>query len=97
MEWTAENVGRLYELYERHIDRLRKDVVEANRTLGSTEPEKTDLDGLTHAEFEALLKSPTDDPEVTRLWVRRIIRGHEHEFPKLNYEFADGPWRRTGT
>jgi len=97
MHWTAEYVNRLYELYQRHIGRLRKDVVEANRSLGSTEPEKTNLEVLTHAQFEAVLKEPTDDPQVTRLWVRRIIRGHEHEFPQLGCESAEAPRRRTGT
>jgi hypothetical protein len=97
MEWTAERVSRLYELYERHIDRLRTDVVKANRSLGSTEPEKTNLEILNRAEFEALLRRPTDDPEVTRLWVRRIIRGHEQEFPELESGPSERPRRRTGT
>lgn len=97
MQWSAEKVKRLYELYERHVGRLRKDVVEANRSLGSPEPEKTNLEVLSHAQFEAVLTGPTDDPDVTRLWVRRIIRGHEHEFPELSCESADRPRRRTGT
>jgi hypothetical protein len=97
MQWTADDICRLYELYERHVERLRLDVVEANRSLGSPEPEKTHLDVLTQAQFEALLNGPTDDPEMTQRWVRRIIRGHEDEFPELCCEYADGPWRRTGT
>ena len=97
MQWSAERISRLYELYERHIDRLKKDVVEANRLLGLTQPEKTDLKILTVAEFEALLNEPSDDPEVTRLWVHRIIRGHEDEFPELICESAERPRRRTGT
>jgi hypothetical protein len=83
MEWTVKIVDRLYELHGQHIDRLRADVGAANRLLGSSMPERTGLKHLTRAEFEALLRQPTDDPEVARLWIRRIIRGHEHEFPAL--------------
>jgi hypothetical protein len=83
MEWTVKIVDRLYELHGQHIDRLRADLGAANRLLGSSTPERTGLKHLTRAEFEALLRQPTDDPEVTRLWIRRIIRGHEREFPAL--------------
>ena len=38
---------------------------------------------LSRPEFETLITGPTDEPEVVRLWVRRLIRGHEHEFPEL--------------
>jgi hypothetical protein len=84
MEWTARRMDRLYQLYQRHIDRLRKDVIQANRSLGSSQPERTHLDHLSRSEFETLLQQPTDDPDVTRLWVRRIVRGHEHEFRNGN-------------
>ncbi len=83
MEWTVEIVDRLHELHGQHIDRLRADVSTANRLLGSSMPERTGLKHLTRAEFEALLRQPTDEPEVTQRWIRRIIRGHEHEFPEL--------------
>ena len=75
-------MDRLYELYERHVDRLRADVIQANRSLGSSQPERTDLDHLSRSEFETLVQQPTDDPEVAHSWVRRIIRSHEHEFPE---------------
>jgi len=83
MDWTTDEMDRLYGLYERHIDRLRADVAEANRSLGSLKPEHTGLACVTRAEFESLLGRPEGDPEVIRLWVRRIIRGHEHDFPRL--------------
>lgn len=97
MQWTANYVDRLYDLYERHIDRLRADVAEVNRSLGSSRPEHTHLDHLSRSEFETLLHQPTDDTEVTRLWVRRIVRGHEHEFPGLDFGSTEAPRRRTGT
>jgi hypothetical protein len=83
MAWTAETIDRIYELYGQHIHQLHVEVTSVNRSLGSSKPEKTALKCLTRAEFETLLKGSTDDPEVTCLWVRRIIRGHEHEFPEL--------------
>jgi hypothetical protein len=97
MEWTTEEMDRLYGLYERHVDRLRTDVVRANRSLGSSQPERTALGRVSRSEFEALLRQPTDDPEVARLWVRRILRGHEHEFPERHSGASDTPHRRTGT
>jgi len=84
MEWTAESMDRLYGLYERHFDRLHADVTAVNRSLGSDTPAKTNLRHLTRTEFEALLIRPTEDPEPTLLWVKRIIRGHEHEFPEFD-------------
>lgn len=83
MEWTKELVDRVYELYERHIDRLRADVIAVNRALGSSNPAKTNLAPLSRLAFEELLKQPAEDPERQRLWLRRIIRGHEHEFSQL--------------
>ncbi len=83
MEWTVETMDRLHELYGQHVDRLRADLSAANRLLGSSMPERTGLKHLTRTEFEILLRQPTNDPEVTRLWIRRIIRGHEREFPEL--------------
>ena len=97
MEWTAKDVDRLYGLYERHIDRLRTDLVRANRSLGSSHSESTRLDRLTRAQFEAMLGEQADDPEVARLWVRRVLRGHEHEFPELDLGPSGAPRRRTGT
>jgi hypothetical protein len=83
MEWTVETIDRLHELHVQYVDRLRADLSAANRVLGSSTPERTGLRYLTRAEFDALLRQPTDDAEVTRLWIRRIIRGHEGEFPEL--------------
>lgn len=83
MEWTGKRIGRLFELYERHFEQLRSDVIATNRSLGSLSPERTWLEPLTRNQFEALLADQTADPEITRLWVRRIIRGHEKEFPEL--------------
>ncbi len=82
MARTAESVDRLYELYQRHIDRLRTDVSAVNRSLGSSKPEATDLKPLTRAEFEALLNGPADDLEAQRLWLRRITRGQRHDFSR---------------
>lgn len=79
MAGTAESVDRLYDLYQQHIDRLRRDVSAVNRSLGSSKPEETRLKPLTRAEFEALLNRPTDDLEGRRLWLRRITRGQGHD------------------
>lgn len=83
MEWTAERLDRLYELYQRHVERLRADVIKSNRSLGSSNPEKTALKCMSQIEFNALIKRRSDDSEVVRLWIRRIIRDQEHEFPQL--------------
>jgi len=88
MQWTAENANRLYGLYERYVDRLRADVIRANRSPGSSRPERIGLEPLPRAEFDALLDHPAADPEAVRLWVRRIIRGHEREFPFLRVDSA---------
>jgi hypothetical protein len=82
-EWNPQSIGRLYELYERHVEDLKRDVVAANRSLGSSHPEKTKLECLTRDQFEGILMDPAKDTEAVHLWVRRIIRGHEHEFPTL--------------
>lgn len=84
MEWTAATLDRLHELHGQYLDRLLADISAVNRLLGSRNPGKTGLKYLTRDEFEALLTQPVDDPEVTRLWIRRIIRGHECEFPQLD-------------
>jgi hypothetical protein len=85
MEWTAESMTRLYKLYQQHVAKLRKDVVEANRWLGSSKPHRVKLKQLTKREFEELLKEPSADVEATRLWLKRIIRGHEEQFPALDH------------
>ncbi len=46
MQWAAENANLLYGLYERHIDRLRADVIRANRSLGSSRPDRIGLKPL---------------------------------------------------
>lgn len=94
MEWTAKSVTRLYELYLEHIDRLRNDVIDTNRSLGSPHPEKTKLEPMPRSEFERFLHRLENDPESGRLWLRRIIRDHEQEFPELE---SAGTLRRTGT
>ena len=83
MEWTMDEMDRLYGLYERHIDRLHRDVIAANRSLGSSKPEQTGLHCVSRAEFESLLGHGPGNPETIQLWVQRIIRGHEHEFPRF--------------
>ncbi len=82
-EWTAQSVDRLFELYEREFESLRQDVTEANVALGSPNPSLTRLPQLTRLQFEAVLTDPSHDEEAIRLWIRRIVRGHEHEFPGL--------------
>jgi hypothetical protein len=81
--WNSEMIKRLYKLYQQHDRQLRKDVAASNRSLGSANPEKTNLKQLTLPEFEAILKNQAKDDEVVSMWVRRIIRGHENEFPSL--------------
>jgi hypothetical protein len=82
-KWNSEMVERLYELYKQHHRRLLNDVIATNRSLGSRNPEKTRLKELTFDEFEAILASPNRDKKIHTLWIRRIIRGHESEFPSL--------------
>jgi hypothetical protein len=83
MDCSEFDMDRLYELYEQHFNQLRADVIQANRSLGSRQPEKTWMEELNVTDFKTLITAPIDDPEVVRRWVRCIIRGHEHEFPKL--------------
>lgn len=83
MEWTSEIIGRLHDLHKRYVECLRSDVVSTNRSLGSLRPDSTKLAPLSPAEFESVLMSPESDPEVVHLWVHRIIRGHERDFPEL--------------
>ena len=83
MDWSHFNMDRLYQLYNQHFNQLRADTIGVNRSLGSTQPEKTWTQLLSHTEFETLISAPTDEPEVVQRWVRSIIRGHEHEFPEL--------------
>lgn len=80
MEWNAEAIDRLYVLYQEHHDRLQSEVAATNRTLGSANPEKSELPRLTCDQFAAILADSTTDPKAVLLWVRRIIRGHEREF-----------------
>ena len=56
-------------------------VAAANLSLGSSNPKKIHLERLTRTQFEAVLTDPTNDQEAIQLWVRRIIRRHENEFP----------------
>ena len=82
MDCLPREMERLYELYQQHFRDLRSVVTAANRTHGSSQPEKTWMELISRDEFERLLNNP-DEPEVAERWVRRIIRGHEHEFPSL--------------
>ena len=83
MDELMAGMDRLYELYERHYQQLRADVIRVNRSLGSAQPDKTWMELPSRVEFETLLTRPTDDPEMIRRWVRRIIRGYEDEFPEM--------------
>jgi hypothetical protein len=82
MDWSPREMERLYELYEQHFHDLRSVVTSANHTHGSSEPGKTWMELISREEFERLVKNP-DESEVAKRWVRRIIRGHECEFPSL--------------
>ena len=83
MDWSQFDMDRLYELYQQHFDRLREDVIEVNRSMGSSSPEKTWMDLLSRIEFEQHITAQIDEPEIIHRWIRRIIRGYEHEFPAL--------------
>ncbi len=86
MEWTPTKVSRLYDLYRQHFDRLRADVCQANVLLGSPEPGKTKLQMLSAIEFRGLFVNVAELSEPMRLWVLRIISGHENEFPEVTRE-----------
>ena len=83
MDWSQLNMDRLYELYKQHFNQLRADVVRVNGSLGSTQPEKTWMQLLSHAEFETRVTARSDEPEIVHRWVLCIVRGHEREFPAL--------------
>lgn len=83
MDATKVDMDRLYELYRVHYTRLRADVSGVNRSLGSTQPTKTWMQLLNRSEFESLVAAPSDEPEVVERMIRRIVRGHEQEFPGL--------------
>ena len=82
MDWSPREMERLYELYKQHFQELRSAVTAANRVHGSCQPEKTWMEPIGRDEFERLLNNP-NEPEVAKRWVKRIIRGHEHEFANL--------------
>lgn len=82
MDWSPREMERLYELYQKHFGDLRSVVIAANRVHGSSQPEKTWMELISRDEFERLLNNP-EEPELAERWVRRIVRGHEHEFPTL--------------
>ena len=83
MDESVAAMDRLYELYQQHFEQLRADVIQANRSLGSMQPEKTWMERLSRREFETLVTSPTEEPDVLQRWMRRLVRGHEREFPEL--------------
>ena len=78
MESSVRTRSRLYALYARYIERLRQDIIRVNKSLGSTS-EDTKLHPLSRAQFNALLDSPEADPEIIRLWVKRILAGQERD------------------
>ena len=82
MDCSPHEMDRLYELYQQHFHDLRSVVTSANHLHGSPQPEKTWMELISREEFERLLNN-ADEPEVAKRWVRRIIRGHEREFPNL--------------
>ena len=83
--WSPEAIDRLFALYQRHLAALKRDrdVAAIDRDFGSLEPHQSDLSDLTRSEFEALLVDPRRDQEIVNLWVQRIVRGHEEDFPML--------------
>lgn len=83
MDGVMGRIERLYELYGQHYLRLRADVIAVNRSLGSTQPEKTWMTMLSRAEFEEMLTASAVDSDVLQRWIQRLVRGHEHEFPEL--------------
>jgi hypothetical protein len=109
MAWTAETIDRIYELYGQHIARLHGDVAFVNRQLGSLQPERTTLQKMSRVDFETMLLTPCRNGDIRNQWLRRIVRGHEREFPELRVDvrqavniaqFAENSrpaYRRTGT
>ena len=82
--WTPAHFDRFYELYLQYIARLKADVIDSNRSMGSKTPEKTKIGPETKEKVDRQLRNvSTDDPEVAILWVRRVVRGFEKEFPPL--------------
>ncbi|MDA1053488.1 MAG: hypothetical protein O3C40_23815 [Planctomycetota bacterium] len=82
MDGPLNSMDRLYELYQQNFLRLRSSVIEANRSHGSQHPEKTWMELISKEEFNELLTKPMD-PKVAKRWIKRIVRGHEEEFPEL--------------
>ena len=83
MEGITGRIDRLYELYVQHFSRLKTDVGDINRSLDSNFPEKTWMELLSRSDFESRIESTERNEEQVQLWVRRLIRGFEHEFPDL--------------
>lgn len=83
MEDGKLNMDRLYDLYTTQIVRLHSDVACVNRSLGSKAPEKTWLRMLDRSAFESLIEAPSEEPAVIQRFIRRIVQGHEQDFPEL--------------
>lgn len=83
METGALDRDRLYELYVQYHAKLRSDVIRANRSLGSSSPEKSWLEILDRPAFDSIVDGTTGEPEMVHRFVVRVIRGHEQEFPQL--------------
>ena len=81
MDRMPDRMDRLYTLYRYYHGRLCDRIVEANRLLGSSHP-AAKLAPLSQSEFTATIDD-NRDPEAIRLWLCRIVRGHEDEFPEL--------------
>ena len=78
METSVRNRSRLYAQYVRYIERLRQDIIRINHSWGSTKND-TRLRPLSREQFDAVLDSPKSDPEVIRLWIRRIVAGQDQD------------------
>lgn len=82
MDWPPSGMDRLYELYQQDFHQLRAAVIDANRSHGSQNPEKTWMELLTRDQFGQLLTDPKD-PAVAERWIKELVGGHEDEFPGL--------------
>lgn len=83
--WNTELVDRLYDRHQQYVKQLRRDIVAANRSLGSMRPNRCSLRPLSRKRFVAVLTNPDNDREAVDLWVQRMIAGYEDAFPALRF------------
>ena len=84
MAFSPEQTDTLHGLYISHVARLKSDVIEVNRSLGSSHPEKTGIEPLSREDFSQRVKSGiAEGSEAVQLWIKRILHGHEQEHPDL--------------